>query len=70
MRWYAVAIVLAIIIGVSTYYIQDAEAINPIKGYVSGGGTTVAVEISENGTATTTTPEDPPEEHFEQGVEG
>jgi len=72
------ALVLTLLFSTLTYGVQEAEAINPIKGYVSSGGTTVAVEIAENGTATTTTPETKPveeetvedkDEDFETGEE-
>ncbi len=59
LRWLALGIVLTLVLGVATYTYQEAEAINAIKGYVSAGGTTVAVEI-KNGTTTTTTPETKP----------
>lgn len=63
MRWIVFALVLTLLFSTHTYGVQSAEAINPIKGYVSSGGTggaVVEVEIGENGTATTTSPETSP----------
>lgn len=71
IRWLALGLVLTLVLGVATYSYQDAEAsnLNPIKGYVSAGGTTVAIEI-ENGTTTTTTPETKPAPEPEECEQG
>jgi hypothetical protein len=63
MKWVAFALVFTLLFSTITYGGQEANAINPIKGYVSSGGTggaVVEVEIGENGTKTVSpeTPED------------
>lgn len=69
LRWLALGIVLTLALGVATYSYQEAQAINPIKGYVSAGGTQVEVEI-ENGTTTTTSPETKPAPEPEECRDG
>jgi len=59
LRWLVLGVVLTLALGVATYSYQEAQAIYPIKGYVSAGGTQVEVKI-ENGTTTTTSPETKP----------